>query len=250
MKNKKIIIVVILGIVILGICMYLYFDNKEYKYICFNMDVTDETLIVEEYLEECTTNKKLPEGVITDKSQLLTDDTFTSYRQIKDIYKKGEMLYKDDFVLYESPRATETNIELLLETEVATNAVLENGLPVSMFEEFIRYRIFIKNKKLYATNLNTGEEKVMFDEEEVINIAVRPICCTGNGQLLILTVNGNAYISEYDCNYFFSFDFPFKKLDGSDIVSFRLIPANENDFTKNLYGINSKGEKILLQKFN
>lgn len=250
MKSKKNIIIIVLVLIIIGVSFYLYLNNREYEYICFNIDITKETLIIESYLEKCTTNKKLPKGAITDKSELLTEDTLTSYKQIKDLYKKGEILYKDDFILYEYPKATESDIELLTEVEVATTAIVENGIPIETLDEPVKYKIFIKDKKLYATNLKSNEEKVIFNTEEVNSIAVRPICCTGNGNLLILTTNGNTYISKYDCNYFFSFDFPFEKLEASNIVSFKLIPANDNDFTKNLYGINSKGEEILLQKLN
>ena len=57
-------------------------------------------------------------------------------------------------------------------------------------------------------------------------------------------------MSEKDCNYAFSFDFPFKKLDVKDIVSFKLIPVADYDIVKNLYGVDSKGNEILLHKMN
>ena len=243
MKNKKLIIILIAVIItIIGLTIYFYELNKEYKYICFNMDVYKETLIIESYLEECTSSKRLPKGVITSKEDLIINDVYKSYMQIKDVYKEGEMLYKEDFIVYEHPKATETNIDLLNEVEVM---YLGSG-----YDEPIKYRVYIKKNKLYATNLNTSEESIIFDEEEVASIAVRPVCCTGNGNLLILTADGNVYISEKDCNYAFSFDFPFKKIEATDIVSFKLVPAFEFDFTKNLYGINRNNEEILLQKLN
>ena len=243
MKNKKLIIILTTTLIfIIGLTIYFYEINKEYKYICFNMDVYKETLVTESYLEECTSNKRLPKGVITSKEDLIINDVYKSYMQIKDVYKEGEMLYKEDFIVYEHPKATETNINLLNEVEVM---YLGSG-----FDEPIKYRIYIKENKLYATNLNTDEESIIFDKEKVSSIAVRPICCTGDGNLLILTTNGNVYISEKDCNYAFSFDFPFQKLEVSDIVSFKLVPASDYDFTKNLYGINKNNEEILLQKLN
>lgn len=241
-KKKNLLTVVVIILFILSVGVYLYLDNKEYKYICFNIEITKETLIIEEYLEECISNKRIPKGVITEKEELLTEDIFTSYKQIKESYKIGEMLYEDDFILYESPRATESDIELLNEVEVMNLG--------SSAEEPIKYKIYVKENEVYAINLNTGEDKVIFDIEKVSNIAVRPLCCAGNGELLILTTNGNAYISEKDCNYSFGFDFPFKKLEAKDIVGFKLIPTNDGDWTKNLYGINSIGEEILLQKLN
>ena len=243
MKNKKIIIPLVIILIIIGLGIYLYESNNEYKYICFNMDVHKETLIVESYLEECTSSKRLPKGVITKKEDLIINDGYKTYMQIKDVYKEGEMLYKDDFILYEYPKATETNIDLLNEVEVMN---LGSGSEV----EPIKYRIYVKENKLYATNLNTSEENIIFDDEAVASIAVRPVCCTGNGNLLILSTNGNVYMSEKDCNYAFSFDFQFKKLEVSNIVSFKLVPAFDFDFTKNLYGINKNNEEILLQKLN
>lgn len=242
MKNKKIIVLLTTILIsIVGLTIYFCESNKEYKYICFNMDVYKETLIVESYLEECTSNKRLPKEVITNKEDLIINDGYKSYMQIKDVYKEGEMLYIEDFMVYEYPKATQTNIDLLKEVEVM---YLGSG------EEPIKYRVYIKENKLYATNLNTSEESIIFDNEDVASIAVRPVCCTGNGNLLILTTNGNAYISEKDCNYAFSFNFPFIKLEASNIVSFKLVPASEFDFTKNLYGINKNNEEVLLQKLN
>ena len=241
MKKNKIILVFSLLFVVLGICIYLFLSNREYKYVCFNMDINKDTLVIEEYLEECISKERLDKNVITDKNDLLTDDVFVSYRLLKD-YKKGEKLYKDDFALYEAPRAASSDIELLTELEVMNHG--------NSSEDFTKYKAYIKDKKLFAVNLNTNEEKMIFDKEEVLGIAVRPFCCAGEGYLLILTTSGNVYISEKDCNYAFGFDFPFIKLDGSDIVSLKLIPENDIDFVKNLYGINSKGEEILLQKFN
>lgn len=243
MKNKKLIIILITVIIIItGLTIYFYESNKEYKYICFNMDIYKETLITESYLEECISNKRLPKGVITKKEDLIIHDGYNSYMQIKDVYKKGEMLYREDFIVYEYPKATETNIDLLNEVEVMN---LGSG-----YEEPIRYRVYINENKLYATNLNTNEESIIFDEEEVASIAVRPVCCTGNGNLLILTISGNVYISEKDCNYAFGFDFPFQKLEVTNIVSFKLVPAFDFDFAKNLYGINKNNEEILLHKLN
>ena len=103
---------------------------------------------------------------------------------------------------------------------------------------------------MYAKNLDTKKEQIIFDKEKVSNIAIRSICCTGNGLLLILTEEGNVYISEKDVNYFFNFNFPFTKLEVSNIIAFKLIPAFDYDYAKNLYGINKNKEEILLHKLN
>ena len=125
----------------------------------------------------------------------------------------------------------------------------DEGKTILNEEDFINYHVFIDENVLYAVNEDNNEKRVIFDKENVKNIAIMPICCAGNGNLLILTEYGNVYISEKDCNYSFSFDFPFKKLDVSDIVSFKLVPTDEySHYNMNLYGINSKNEEILIQK--
>ena len=125
----------------------------------------------------------------------------------------------------------------------------DEGKTILNEEDFITYHVFIDENVLYAVNEDNNEKRVIFDKENVKNIAIMPICCAGDGNLLILTEYGNVYISEKDCNYSFSFDFPFKKLDVSDIVSFKLVPTDEYSYyNMDLYGINSKNEEVLVQK--
>ena len=88
------------------------------------------------------------------------------------------------------------------------------------------------------------------DKENVKNIASRNICCAGNAHLLILTTDGNVYMSDDDSNYNFTFDIKFNKLDAENIVSFKLVPTSDYDFTKNLYGVDSNGNEILLHKIS
>lgn len=250
MKKDNLLILACLGFILfLGGILYFYGLNQEYKYLCFNTEVTKDTLITEDYLKICTTNKKLPKGVIREKDELLSEDSYKFYKLTKDSYQKGEMLYEEDFILYELEKTQEEKIELLTKLQVSSS-INNDGSYINNSEDLIKYNIYVKNKKIYATNLNNGKVQLIFDIEEVKNIAVRPICCTGNGNLLVLTTSGNVYISENDCNYFFTFDFPFKKLEATDVVSFKLVPTSGYDNVKNLYGINSKGEEILLQKIN
>lgn len=241
--DRKMMLLCLFIILSLGTILYIFGLNQRYKYICFNTDITKDTLIIADYLDVCTTNKKFSDEVITDKNTILSEDPYISYKLIKDIVKKGEMLYIEDFTLYEQERPAEEEINLLTELKVSSikdsnGNVLQNDL--------IKYNIYIKNNKLYATNLNTGEIQLIFDKEEVVNIAVKPTCCTGEGYLLILTKTGNVYISENDCNYSFTFNYPFKSLEVTDIVGFKLISITD-DMQKELYGIKNNGEEILLE---
>lgn len=178
------------------------------------------------------------------------------YRIVKEIFKSASSIFENsvsfsvyaEFEIdendYDYEKATIDEIEL--ETEVDT---MNHGIS-SGVGNLVKYKAYIKDNKLYAKNLETNEEKMIFDKEPVKNIAVRKICCAGNAYLLLLTTDGNVYMSENDSNYGFSFDFPFKKLDVKDIVAFKLIPAFDYDEAKNLYGVDSKGNEILLHKIN
>lgn len=149
----------------------------------------------------------------------------------------------------EYKKATETVLELQNRITLKSS-MEENGAYINGNKEPISYEVYIKDKKLYAKNMNTKVEKVVFDKEKVKNIAVRTICCTGDGNLLILTENGNVYMSKENSNYFFTFDMEYTKLNAKDIVSFKLIPSSDIDFSKNLYGVDSEGKEILLHKIN
>ena len=232
MKNKKNIIIIIILIILLTL-IGIYQNNKEYKYICLNINLAEGDIVSEIYLEECTTKKRLKKGAITKKEELIPEDFYTSYKTLKN-YNKGEILYKDDFEIYIYPKSQEVSIELLTEIEVINHG--------DSSEDFTKYKAYIKDNKLYAKNLKTNEEKLIFSKEKVSSIAIRPFCCAGNAKLLILTTTGNVYISKKDCHYSFNFYFPFEKINISNIKGFKLIPKDDYDPVKELYGITSNDE--------
>lgn len=240
--TKVVMIIVFVVMVIVFVIMRF---NLKYEYVCFNRDMQKDEVVFESYLDICTTRKELPQGVVINKSELISDVEHTYYKLEKDIYKKGDMLYKKDFTIYEEEKVEEKVLTLLKEATFKT----DEGKTILNEEDFITYHVFVDENVLYAVNEDNNEKRVIFDKENVKNIAIMPICCAGDGNLLILTEYGNVYISEKDCNYSFSFDFPFKKLDVSDIVSFKLVPTDEYSYyNMDLYGINSKNEEVLIQK--
>lgn len=178
------------------------------------------------------------------------------YRIVKQIFEKTDSeLHNSNIVSfnvyaefeineenYEYEKTTVTEVELKTELETMNHGNSE--------EELVKYITYIKSNKLYAKNLKTNEEKMIFDKESVKNIATRNICCAGNAYLLILTSNGNVYMSNEDINYGFTFNIKFNKLDVKNIVAFKLIPVADYDFTKNLYGVDIEGKEILLHKMN
>ncbi|MBE6156432.1 MAG: hypothetical protein E7161_01670 [Firmicutes bacterium] len=147
----------------------------------------------------------------------------------------GENKFEDDEAIAE---------EIELKSEVDA---INHG---NSSEELVEYKTYIKNNKLYAKNLKTNEEKMIFDKEPVKNIATRPVCCAGSAYLLILTTDGNVYMSEQDINYQFSFEISFEKLEAKDIVSFKLMPVSGDYVSHDLYGIDSNGKETLLHKIN
>ena len=241
--KKKIMIISIITTIILITIVSLYSVNRKYTYICFKEEFTGGNFVEEKHLTECTTNKKLEKGVITNKEELKSKNPKENYVLIDNItYKPKEFIYKKDFYITHYEKNTETEVPLLTELSVKTQKSSE--------DEMINYHIYIKNEKLYATNLNEKKDALIFDKEKVKNIAVRPICCAGEGLLIILTQKGNIYLSEHDVNYWFSFNFPFKKLNASNIDTLKLKPKKDLDIVKDLYGITLNGEKILLHTLN
>lgn len=239
MKKNKNLITLISIITITIITTLIYAKNTKYEYICFNKDISIGEVIKEEYLTICKTNKKINNDIIINKSQLLTKDE-NQYRLINRNYKEGEKIYIKDFELINDTKKTSTDIALLNEVEVLNHGTSEDDLT--------RYKTYIKNKKLYAINLTTNEEKIIFEQEDVKNIAIRPYCCTGNTKLIILTTNGNLYISNKDCTYSFNFDITFTKLNTTNITNLKLVSSNQYENINSLYGINSSGEEILIEE--
>ena len=178
------------------------------------------------------------------------------YRIVKQIFEKTDFELHDSnvvsFNVYAEFEINEENYvyEKVIATEVELKTELETMNHGNSEEELVKYKTYVKNNKLYAKNLKTNEEKMIFDKEPVKNIATRNICCAGNAHLLILTSSGNVYMSNEDSNYGFTFNVKFNKLDARNIVSFKLIPVADYDFAMNLYGIDSNGKEILLHKMN
>ena len=239
MKNKINIITIIILILIITI-IFIYINKKEYTYICLNKTLIKDEYVLEDNLKECVTKNKLPKDTIINKYELIDKREGYNYILIKDKYEPNEILSKDDFKLIMTKKISVTDIALLKEVEV-----LDHG---SSSEDFTRYKAYIKDGKLYAINLNNNQEKMIFDKEEIKNIAIRPYCCAGNSKLIILTTNGNVYLSKQDCTYSFNFNIEFIKLEISDIKAFKLIPNKEDDIVKSLYGINSKNIEILINE--
>lgn len=185
------------------------------------------------------------------------------YRIVKQIFEKTDSELHDSNIVsfnvyaefeineddYEYEKATTEEIELKTELKFKSS-IDDNGQYINWEDGLVDYNVYIKNNKLYAKNLKTNEDKIVFDKEPVKNIAVRPICCAANGHLLILTSSGNVYMSDEDCNYFFTFNMKYTKLNAENIVSFKLVPLFDYDVAKNLYGIDSEGNEILLHRMN
>lgn len=241
-------------------------DNNYFEY-------TDKSVVSKIYnmfINLETTNPSTtynPEYLVDDDIELYdvfidTDEFEDKFEYDISVYRKEDKYYVEqryngiyeitleDFNIIRSYANVDISYEedIELKTELSFESSMdEDG---NYMNCLISYDVYIKDNKLYAKKLDTNEEKIVFDKEEVKGIAVRPICCTGNGNLLILTTNGNVYMSDNDCNYFYTFNMKYNKLDVKDIVSFKLIPAYDYDIVKNLYGVDSKGNEILLHKIN
>lgn len=209
---------------------YLVGDDIELYDVSFDIDEFEDKF---EY--DISVYRKEDKYYVEQRYNGIYEITFEDFNIIRS-YTNKDISYEED---------------IELKTELSFESSMDNdGNYISFNEGRVSYNVYVKDNKLYARKLDTNEEKIVFDKEDVKGIAVRPICCTGNGNLLILTTNGNVYMSDNDCNYFFTFNMKYNKLDVKDIVSFKLIPVNGYDIVKNLYGVDSKDNEILLHKIN
>lgn len=241
---------------------YFEYTDKSVVSKIYNMFINLETV------NPSTTYN--PEYLVGDDIELYdvsfdTDEFEDKFEYGISVYRKEDKYYVEqryngiyeitfeDFNIIRSYTNKDISYEedIELKTELSFESSMdEDGNYINFNEGRVSYNVYVKDNKLYARKLDTNEEKIVFDKEDVKGIAVRPICCTGNGNLLILTTNGNVYMSDNDCNYFFTFNMKYNKLDVKDIVSFKLIPVNGYDIVKNLYGVDSKGNEFLLNKIN
>ena len=114
-------VVMIIVFVIMVIAFVIMRFNLKYEYVCFNRDMQKDEVVFESYLDICTTRKELPQGVVINKSELISDVEHTYYKLEKDIYKKGDMLYKKDFTIYEEEKVEEKVLTLLKEATFKTD---------------------------------------------------------------------------------------------------------------------------------
>ena len=94
------------------------------------------------------------------------------------------------------------------------------------------------------------DDKLLFNQEKVDKIASRNLFSTGDSRILILTTNGNVYISEKDPSYDFDYnkDFYFWKLKTSSIVGFELVNNKEETQNSELYGITKDNKTIRIKE--
>ena len=97
---------------------------------------------------------------------------------------------------------------------------------------------------------NNKDDKLLFNQEKVDKIASRNLSSTGDSRILILTTNGNVYISEKDPSYDFDYnkDFYFWKLKTSNIMEFELVNNKEHTQNSELYGITKDNKTIRIEE--
>ena len=234
MKDKSRLIRTVLVILLL-VFMFAYKYSNKVEYICLVSNTYKGTKITEDMIDLCTSR-----GRISEKYIVIKEDAIG--KCLTENKRKEDLIYPSDLQICSEDKK-EVLIELLDKIEIL-------GYRESSEDEEVYYDIYVKDKKLFALNKTTNEERLVFDTEEVDKIAKRDICCTGNAKLLILTTSGNVFMSLKDINYEYTFDsdFLFTRLNTLNIVGFKLVSEIDNGYVSQLYGITSDNREVLIEE--
>ncbi len=233
-KNKKTNILSTILVFGLLIIFFGYKYSNKVEYLCLKDNTYKDTKITKDMIKTCISRGRTKEKYITKEYDIVGKCLNTNKR-------KERLIYPSD-------------IEICLEDRKITTIDLKEELKYynhleSTSDKEIYYTFYIKDNMLYVKGDNK-DDKLLFNQEKVDKIASRNLFSTGDSRILILTTNGNVYISEKDPSYDFDYnkDFYFWKLKTSSIVGFELVNNKEETQNSELYGITKDNKTIRIKE--
>ena len=233
-ENKKTNILSTILVFGLLIIFFGYKYSNKVEYLCLKDNTYKDTKITKDMITKCTSRGRTNKKYITKEYDIVGKCLNTNKR-------KERLIYPSDIEICSEDRDI-TTIEL-------TDELNYYNHPESTSDKEIYYTFYVKNNMLYVKG-NNKDDKLLFNQEKVDKIAKRTFSSTGDSRILILTTNGNVYISEKDPSYDFDYnkDFYFWKLKTSSIVGFELINNKEHTQNSELYGITKDNKKIRIEE--
>lgn len=233
-ENKKTNILSTILVFGLLIIFFGYKYSNKVEYLCLKDNTYKDTKITKDMIKTCISRGRTKEKYITKEYDIVGKCLNTNKR-------KERLIYPSD-------------IEICLEDRKITTIDLKEELKYynhleSTSDKEIYYTFYIKDNMLYVKGDNK-DDKLLFNQEKVNKIASRNLSSTGDSRILILTTNGNVYISEKDPSYDFDYnkDFYFWKLKTSNIMGFELVNNKEHTQNSELYGITKDNKTIRIEE--
>ena len=220
-ENKKtnfLSTILVFGLLII---LFGYKYSNKVEYLCLKDNTYKDTKITKDMITKCTSRGR------TNKEYDIVGKCLNTNK------RKERLIYPSDIEICSEDRDIIT-IEL-------TDELNYYNHPESTSDKEIYYTFYVKNNMLYVKG-NNKDDKLLFNQEKVDKIAKRTFSSTGDSRILILTTNGNVYISEKDPSY------DFWKLKTSSIVGFELINNKEHTQNSELYGITKDNKKIRIEE--
>lgn len=234
-EKKKVSILSIILVFGLLITFFIYKYSSKVEYLCLKENTYANTKITKDMIKTCTSRGRTNEKYITKEYDIIGKCLNTNKR-------KERLIYPKDIEICSEDREIKT---IDLEEELTFyNHITSSETNIDIYTTF-----YIKDNMLYVSEDNK-EDKLLFNTEKISKIAKRNLSSTGDSRILILTDNGNVYISEKDPSYNFNYDkdFYFWKLDVQNIIGFELINNKEETYNSELYGITKDNQSIRIDE--
>lgn len=231
-ENKNILSTILVFTLLLTFFIYKYSNKVEY--ICLKENTFKDTKITKDMITKCTSRGRTNKEYITKEYDIVGKCLNTNKR-------KERLIYPSDIEICSEDRNI-TPIALTEELKYYNHK--ESSQDKEIYTTF-----YIKDNMLYAKNDNQ-EDKLLFNQEKIDKIAKRPISSTGDSRIIILTTNGNVYISEKDPSYDYTTDenYYFWHLEATNIIGFELISNKEELYPSELYGITKDKSTVRIEE--
>lgn len=130
--------------------------------------------------------------------------------------------------------------------------ILEDSLTFYLHKdniEAVEVTFKVEDGTLIAINEQTGEQKEIFASEEVASIAKRNYGSKDEAKIIILTTEGNLYISKTEINYSYKWDddMVIDKTYVQNVASLRVEYTDASDLTGALIALDSDGNEFYVK---
>lgn len=199
------------------------------SYLCLNAAVNKKDVLYKNMLVSCKTRASLPEGTLTNGN--IND--FSFYEEIANSYESNQ-------IIFTTAKSDKDAINIY--NDLAIKIDMSDSIEMPSQSGAINRYIIGNDKVLYYTN-----DQSIFNKDNVKSIAIINECCAGGYYLLVLTENGNVYLSDQDLSEITSsknISFSKKGVSGATSIIMKL---SKNQTTASIYAVDSNDNLTLIK---